>query len=296
MPDWYGTAFEFPGDAEACLRKHYANFEPKLNKAQIEQIVGDVKMATIQTTVHRKELEAANLNRLSLTEEETAEYTAFAGQLALAGESVLWFAQKAARAFEENRDPDLKKISLELGGNRQYGLWSVTKQVDEIAWELQEQLQGHSQVLRLKHYAYEGKTPIQYRFWPRVNGAWDLDEVNSGNVQRRRAVDDITVKTEGGPIEVKPFKQANGNLVFDAIEKARVEELMHRYRSLAPKERHEKRDAPNKADAYAGTIFREAIRSKAYSPHSVAPIGAVIVMVAHRPEWAPSEPKDTKQS
>ena len=209
-----------------------------------------------------------------------SEYAAGAGKAELIPEQIGWLAHRAATLNPEQQNEahsylSNKGITLELGGTRQYGLWTygqerTSKEVDDATWYLAGSLARKYPEAPITSYSYEGSTPIRYRAFP-VPQTGSKPEFVVG--RRRRAVLDIDI--DGQRVEI--FKQFRGLIVLGelCVKHQAVLEDQYRLPSLAPPEKGKRVEAINRV---TGTIMREAIYNKEDNPLSVCPLDVSLIM------------------
>ena len=215
--------------------------------------------------------------------------------------------------------PYLDKVTQELGGTRQYGLWVhdgevTTKELDDIIWSLAGgELQSAYPEASVKVFDYEGATPIKYRLFRHDS---TLREFHYPIGRRRRGILDITVKTEFGPQTVHFIKQFRGLIALSLLDQkyqtilsteGAVNREMHAVKGALSNNLEDDDDyVQGTMDGYTkeqlhkkleklsrqaedinrvtGTVMREAIRTKRQDPPSVCPVDSTLLMTALRPQ------------
>lgn len=136
-------------------------------------LVAAVERATQQTASHRHTHELDNLYRLHLSEEQTEVYKRLALSPSRAGEYIRWFGGVATAALAGERlSRKIKKISLDLGGQAQYGGWGTAKALDRLERSLPSQLMALDEHADLR----ARENPLNYLLMPMVEpGSHRLD-------------------------------------------------------------------------------------------------------------------------
>ena len=245
---------------------------------------------TSSASAQRMTEEFANLDRLGIDAAEREQYFDRAGITSEIPAQIGWFAAAAGAMFASGAgkfgSAPLQAVTLELGGTRQYGLWTLddertTKELDDVTWDLARDLREAFPNEQVTGYEYEGATPIKYR-------AFAIHQRNSSSPlvlgRRRRAVVDIHIN--GQVIQViKQFRGIIPLLALGDDHRAKINDEfdLSRYTEDDDKPATFKSRA-EQINRVTGTVMRTAILDKSYSePLTVCPVDASLLMRAYRP-------------
>lgn len=290
---WYSRGtHELPEAITEDLKNRYKN-----SAVNPELLVDTLELITSSVTANRHYQELINLDYLGLSNDEAESYYDLTTIKSSIPKRIDWFSRNASKAFETLHagNEKVRKITLELGGTRQYGQWvhdgeRTSREVDDATWYLANDLRRNFPRAEMHNYPYEGATPTKYRAFTTPKSGEEPDFIVG---RRRRAVLDITL--DGLTIHV--IKQFRGLIPLGALtvdghpDKYR-EILAQEYdlredvdmRNMTDDEKSQRAAKIERINRVTGTVMRTTILRKEDNLLSVCPVDVNLIMTAHRPE------------
>lgn len=242
-----GLAGQMSEEQKAAMAARYVGVPE--GTVDLPSLYYAVESATMINHAHRATHESTNRGVLGIGSIEDegergrlrAEYDQLTGRASKVHDFVLWFSRVSHAAFvdQEHILPSrrVKHVSLELGGNRQFGDWEATHALDEMARSIPSGILKLQPDARLRIYGppregsflddrieYVDEQKPKYRLLPQYQLPSKVHQTqrtfdNHGYddfvvFRRRRTVADIYVP---GQSDVVIFKESLGMLVMSMI-------------------------------------------------------------------------------
>jgi len=287
IQDWWipeGNQAVIQGEHLVALERRFSGKKtPEGQAIPIEEIADAINWANLLNHTHRFLHERDNLGRLGLDfnvaravddlaftpSPEYDKYESCAGRYSKAGEFITWFGQIAHRVFGEidqlpGRKP-FDRISLELGGTRQFGDWESTRTLDSMIRDIPRQVMAAEPDARITVYGrrddrkgefthpnvtYVNEGEKSYLLVPQMkrdeSGIFSFDYAM---IRRRRPLADIEVPIIGETHEdgsqvfekVIAYKEAIGvgvlKMMNPGVRRAIILDYVEHVQELASKEK-----------------------------------------------------------
>jgi hypothetical protein len=286
-PEW--GAAEFSADAYEALHHRYGG-----TPVSVVSVANALVAATAEVHQQRHSYEGQNYKKLlpvfSENEAYQEAYFNFAGQQHDVGHYLTFFGAVATTTLlgREDASKAPAKITLQLGGKRQYGDWDCTHDLDEFARTIPAKVQEVAPVGSLiqevgdqlsLHVANQHN---RYEYRPLLSDGRDQSAtIEYGIVRRRRPAANILLP---GRLPIEIFKESRALLITSQTDEytrnlidAQAEEL-----------RAEGKTEPDsELAAAAGYAFERAIKELKGKTRDILPVSADYFATARNPAFFP---------